>query len=60
MLDEENIGCLYLQRCPYAEMWWERYRVLDSATSWSSAGVGRVLITVLSSARLENDTALIQ
>lgn len=33
MIDEENIDCLYLQPSPYAEVWWERYSVLKSATS---------------------------
>lgn len=35
MIDEENTDCLYLQRSPYAEMWWEMYSVLSSALSWS-------------------------
>lgn len=43
MIDEENIDCLYLLFFPYAEMWeMYRYSVLNLATSWSAAKVGRV------------------
>lgn len=40
MIDEENTDCLYLQRSPYAEMWWEMYSVLSSALSWSGGQWG--------------------
>lgn len=39
-------------------MWCEMHRLLNSAVSLSTAGVGRVLITLLSSpAHLENPNA---